>query len=76
MVSEIEKVIRSVNPQFLKRVELMDVYEGNNIGDGKKSLTFALSYQHPDRTFDDKEIQSVLEGLIRKLEEAGGTVRR
>jgi phenylalanyl-tRNA synthetase beta chain len=76
MVSDIEKIIRSVNPQFLKRVELMDVYQGTNIGEGKKSLTFALSYQHPDRTFDDKEIQSVLESLIQKLEETGGAVRR
>lgn len=76
MVSEFETVIRSVQPQWLQGLELMDVYQGANLGEGKKSLTFALSYQHPERTFEEKEIQSILESLIKKLEESGGMVRR
>lgn len=76
MVAEFEAVIRSVQPEWLQKLELMDVYEGANLGEGKKSLTFALSYQHPERTFDDKEIQEILNTLIQKLEEAGGTIRR
>jgi len=76
MVADVERVVRSIEPGFLKRVELMDVYQGSNLGEGRKSVTFALSYQHPERTFDEKEIQSILESLIKKLEESGGTIRR
>jgi phenylalanyl-tRNA synthetase beta chain len=76
LVSEYEHEIRSVEPQFLRQVELMDVYQGENIGKGKKSFTFALSYQHPERTFDDKEIGEILKSLIKKLEEKGGIVRK
>jgi|CXWL01.1.fsa_nt_gi phenylalanyl-tRNA synthetase beta chain len=76
MMSEIECLIHSVEGQYLKKAQLVDVYQGKNIGEGKKSLTFALAYQHPERTFDEKEIQTILDTLIKKLEAAGGAVRR
>ncbi|MGE3278204.1 MAG: phenylalanine--tRNA ligase subunit beta [Candidatus Altimarinota bacterium] len=76
MVSDIEKTVRSIEPGCLKKIKLMDVYQGASVGEGKKSITFSLSYQHPERTFHEKEIQSILESLIKKLEEAGGTIRR
>lgn len=76
MMSEVEALIRSVESKYLKKAEFIEVYEGKNIGENKKSFTFALSYQHPERTLDDKEIQSILDSLIKKLEAAGGVVRR
>ena len=76
IMSEIENLIRAVETKYLKKTQLIDVYEGKNIGEDKKSLTFALAYQHPDRTLDEKEIQSILDSLIKKIEAAGGVVRR
>ncbi|MDF2378999.1 MAG: phenylalanine--tRNA ligase subunit beta [Candidatus Gracilibacteria bacterium] len=75
-MGEIENIIKSVGPEFLKVCELRDVYEGESLGEGKKSFTFGMSYQHPERTLEEGEIQSILDALIKKLESAGGTVRR
>lgn len=75
-MKEVEQIIQSVEPEFLKVCELKDVYEGENIGEGKKSFTFELSYQHPERTLEENEIQKILDTLIKKLEKSGGTVRR
>jgi phenylalanyl-tRNA synthetase beta chain len=76
MVSEVEALISSVEAEYLSSSELVDVYQGESLGEGKKSFTFTLSYQHPDRTLEEKEIQDILEKLIKKLEKEGGVVRR
>ncbi|MDP2691326.1 MAG: phenylalanine--tRNA ligase subunit beta [bacterium] len=76
MVNEIDQIIQSIESQYLVNAELMDIYEGKNLGEGKKSFTFALSYQHPERTLEEKEIQDILEKLITALEKSGGVVRR
>ncbi len=76
MVSEIEEIIKSVEPSYLSSSKLVDVYQGESLGECKKSFTFALAYQHPDRTLEEKEIQDILDKLIKKLEKEGGVVRR
>lgn len=73
---EVQNIIRSVEPGYLKKADLIDIYRSENLGKEKKSLTFALTYQHPERTLDEKEIQSILEALIKKIEANGGVVRR
>ena len=73
---QIQSVIGGVRSEYLSELELVDVYQGKSLGDGKKSFTYALSYQHPERTLDEKEIQALLDELIEQLEAAGGVVRR
>lgn len=73
---EVQNIIRSVEPGYLKKTDLIDIYRNKNLGENKKSLTFALTYQHPERTLDEKEIQSILDTLIKKIEANGGVVRR
>ena len=46
---------------MLRRVELFDVYRGEQIGEGKKSLAYALTYQADNRTLDAK---AVLSGVL------------
>ncbi len=75
-VGDIESVINAVQTQYLKKSELMDIYEGKNLGEGKKSFTFSLTYQHPERTLEESEIQKIVEELIQQLEKNGGVVRR
>lgn len=75
-VEFIQDLIASVQGEYLTRADLIDVYAGKNLGEGKKSFTFALSYQHPERTLEEQEIQAILEKLISTLEKSGGTVRR
>jgi len=48
--------IRAAGGELLRQVRLFDIYEGESIAQGKKSLAFALTYQADDRTLTDKEV--------------------
>ncbi len=72
----VEQSIRSAGGKLLDTVRLFDVYRGNGVPEGKKSLAFALSYRAPDRTLTAEEVDSVHERLVRKVSTAvGGELR-
>ena len=54
----------------------MDVYEGPQVPEGKKSLTFSLSYQSLDKTLTDEEVNKVHFDLVAKLEKKFGAQLR
>lgn len=45
-----------------------DVYEGPGVGEGRKSIAFGLTWQHPSRTLSDEEISAIIAKCIRALE--------
>jgi phenylalanyl-tRNA synthetase beta chain len=53
---------------MLRTVELFDVYRGEQIGAGKKSLAYALTYQADDRTLDAKATAKIRTKIVRRLE--------
>ena len=55
---------------LLRKARLFDVYEGEQVGVGKKSLAYALTYQALDRTLTDKDVEKVRKRIVRKLEQA------
>src|SRR5262249_27755387 len=57
--AEVERAIESIRPAWLKRVTLFDVYEGAQVGPGRKSLAYGLLYQADDRTLTDAEVNRV-----------------
>lgn len=75
-VNDMETLIRSAEPELLKIVKLLEVYRGKNLPEGKKSFTYSLVLQHPQRTLSESEIQDVLNRMITKVEAAGAVVRR
>ncbi len=56
---------------IIKKVELFDVYEGEKIGQDKRSLAFHIIYQ-ADRTLESSEIDELQKQLISELEEKFG----
>ncbi|HEX9012076.1 MAG TPA: phenylalanine--tRNA ligase subunit beta, partial [Anaerolineaceae bacterium] len=57
-------------------VRLFDVYRGEQIGAGKKSLAYSLTYQVEDRTLTDEEVARIRQRIIRRLEqELGASLR-
>jgi len=48
--------IRAAGGELLRGLRLFDLYRGESIGPGVKSLAYALTYQADDRTLTDKEI--------------------
>ena len=60
----VEDVIRSTGAPELETVQLFDVYRGEQIEPGKKSLAYALQMRVPDRTLTDEDAVSVRERIV------------
>jgi phenylalanyl-tRNA synthetase beta chain len=74
---QVVQVIRTSGGDIVQSVGLFDVYRGEQVGAGKKSLAFSLTYQAPDRTLGSAEAEEIRTRIIRALEgELGGKVRR
>ncbi len=52
----VEQALRSAGGKLLDSVRLFDVYEGDKVGEGKKSLAYSLEYRAADRTLTDEEV--------------------
>ena len=62
--------------RLVQRAELFDIYSGENLAPGTKSLAFHVHFQAADRTLTNEEVSRSLDGLLRNLErEAGATLR-
>jgi phenylalanyl-tRNA synthetase beta chain len=62
-------VIRQAGGKTVTSVDLFDVYRGEQIGAGKKSLAYRVTYQAPDRTLTEKELAQTRQRIIRRLEQ-------
>ena len=59
--------IRSAAPDTLIQVREFDRYQGKGIPDGKVSLSFRLTFQSPERTLTDEEVQTAMQRIIDAL---------
>jgi len=76
-VIEVLNLINAAGGRLIRDVDLFDIYEGEEILDGKKNLAFHIIYQADDHTLTDKEVNKLQEKIIKSLEEEGGwEVRR
>jgi phenylalanyl-tRNA synthetase beta chain len=68
---EILKTAKKAKADNLESIELFDVFRGQNIPEGQKSVAYAFNYRHPERTLKDKEVENahnkVTEHLKSKL---------
>ncbi|HTR75466.1 MAG TPA: phenylalanine--tRNA ligase subunit beta [Solirubrobacterales bacterium] len=61
--------------ELLRAAEVFDLYEGEQLGEGRKSLALALEFRAPDRTLTDEEVEAAREAIRAELEKIGGTLR-
>ncbi|MBA3528602.1 MAG: phenylalanine--tRNA ligase subunit beta, partial [Propionibacteriaceae bacterium] len=74
--AEVETALRSGAGALLESVRLFDVYVGGQIGEGKKSLAFALRFRAPDRTLTDAEAAAARDAAVAVAVKAFGAVQR
>lgn len=76
VAGDIKKVITESGGKMLKEVAVFDLYEGDRLEEGKKSVAFSLRYFDPERTLTDEDVtkthQKVLDAVEEKL---GATLR-
>jgi phenylalanyl-tRNA synthetase beta chain len=66
---QVQATILAAGGRLLAGVQLFDVYRGEQIGAGKKSLAYALTFQAEDRTLTDQEVAKVQSRIVKKLEQ-------
>jgi phenylalanyl-tRNA synthetase beta chain len=67
--------VREGAGELLAKVDLFDVYSGEQVGEGQKSLALRLSFQAPDRTLTDEEVAERRKAIEAALAEIGGRLR-
>jgi phenylalanyl-tRNA synthetase beta chain len=68
--------IRRAGGELLTDVRAFDEYHGEQVGEGRKSLAFALTFRSPERTLTDEEVDRLLEDVRSTLRsEAGADFR-
>ncbi|MHB8172402.1 MAG: phenylalanine--tRNA ligase subunit beta [Thermincolia bacterium] len=65
--AKIMEIIKSNGGDLLQDVTIFDVYQGQQIKEGYKSMAFSLKYQAPDRTLTDEEVNQVQVRIEAKL---------
>ena len=69
-------LIREAGGELLESAQVFDVYTGEGIPEGRKSLAFALTYRSAERTLTDDEVNGVHERVVEQVRAAtGGEIR-
>ncbi len=61
--------------ELLRAADVFDLYEGEQLGEGRKSLALGLEFRAPDRTLTDDEVAARRDAIKAGLEQIGGTLR-
>lgn len=65
---DVERALREVASDLLESVELFDVYRGEGIGGGRKSLAWAFRFRADDRTLTDDDVEAEMSAVASALE--------
>jgi phenylalanyl-tRNA synthetase beta chain len=74
--NQVQATIMAAGGHLLADARLFDVYRGEQIGAGKKSLAYTLTFQAEDRTLTDQEAAKAQSRIVKRLEkELGARLR-
>ena len=74
-VGDLQEAMKEAAGKLCENVELFDVYEGNQIPEGKKSVAFSVTLRSVEATLTDEQIDGTCKRIIKKLEAKGATLR-
>lgn len=74
-VGQIAHVIQKNAGKILESCELFDVYEGEQVGEGKKSVAFSLIFRAKDRNLESAEVDKAVDKVLGALKEMGIELR-
>lgn len=72
---EIVNIIKTNASKLLKDIQVFDVYEGEKMAPGKKSVAFSLTYFDPERTLTDDEVVAAHNKILKAIAETGAELR-
>lgn len=76
LAGDIEKVFDKKGGAYLESYHLFDIYEGNQIKDGFKSLAYSLSFRGKDKNLEESDISGAMNKILKALEDMGIELRK
>ncbi|MFB9760087.1 phenylalanine--tRNA ligase subunit beta [Ectobacillus funiculus] len=76
LAGDVHRMIVEAGGELLKEVALFDLYQGEKMEAGKKSLAFSLRYYNPERTLTDEEVTEAHSRVLQAVEETFGAELR
>jgi len=73
---EIINLVKKIDKELIKEVRIFDVYKGENIASGKKSIAFNVTLEPRDKTLSDNDIEEVSKKIISIVQETTGATLR
>ncbi len=67
--NEIETIIKRVGGRLLTNIHVFDVYTGENVPAGQKSIAYSLTFQDQNRTLTEEEVTEIFNNIIKNVEE-------
>ncbi len=67
--ADISRIVAENAGEFLSDFRIFDVYQGDAVEKGKKSVALGLTWQHPSRTLSDEEINAIISSCVNALQE-------
>ena len=75
-VDKIEEVLRICGGKLLESIELFDIYEGAQVGDGNKSIAYNLTFSADDHSLTSDEVDKVIDKIINGLKDLNIELRK
>ncbi len=69
------KAIHGADKRLIQEVSLFDVYEGEHVGEGKKSLALSVTLQAADHTLSEEELNAASQAIIQQAQKLGAELR-
>jgi phenylalanyl-tRNA synthetase beta chain len=73
---QVLNAVKQAKPAGLEAVELFDVFEGRNVPAGQKSMAYAFTYRHSERTLTDAEVNATHAQLLERLKRSLSAIIR
>ena len=74
-VAQLEQAIRKAVGNILEKVTLFDVYKGQQIAQGKKSVSYSISMRSHDGTLTDEQADGAMKRVLKALKAMGAELR-
>lgn len=76
LAGQIEAVIAQRGGKILESYKLFDIYEGDQIKEGYKSMAYSISFRAKDRTLEEADVSGAMKKILNGLEQLGAQLRQ
>jgi phenylalanyl-tRNA synthetase beta chain len=75
LAADVLAAVRAAGGDLLDAVALFDVYSGDQVGEGRKSLAMRLEFRSPERTLTDEDVAGARVAIEAEIAKLGGALR-